>query len=969
MRKFISLSCMMGFAVLATGEQLEPLSPQDSLAKIVVNAELRVELVAAEPEVFDPVALCFDAAGRMYVVEDRGYPTGPGEGMPPAGSIALLEDRDGDGMYETRTEFASGLSFPNGVMPWKDGVLVTDAPNVYFLRDSDGDGRADLRETVLTGFAEGGSTQLRVSHPTLGIDNWIYFTNGLSGGKVSIPGHPDAGVVEMGGSDLRWNPHTNTLETTAGQAQFGLTFDDFGNKFVCSNRNHIQMVMLQPKDLARNPKYTFSQTVDDIPEHGEAARLFPLSENKTTAYSHTGTFTAACGLHIYRGNALPQAYYGNAFVCDPTGNLVHRDILVPHGPGLIARRGEQEREFFASRDEWSRPVFVTTGPDGALYVCDMYRKSIEHPTYLPPEIASITDFEAGKDKGRIYRITSKDAVVSRQAIQAIRMDNVPAKTLAARLDDPNGWVRDTARRLLLEQNTSNNVRLLKNAMRRGESGHGRVAAMYLLETYGQLDDVTINTGLRDKHPQVRAHAARLARRNASSDARKLTALLELARDADPRTRFEAAIALGDVEDKRKVRALAEILVADIDNAWTQAAVLSGAGADVAMVATLVLEKTTPPRDLARSLGTLVVGVEDSKSTIPSLGAILRDASVSIDSWQLAFLLGICEGGQQNEILRKAENVYDGLGNLCGNVENARDKLQFIASNAFDIAQHEEATETQRCMAIELLAHMGYSRAGEALTAIVTSDAPDDVRVAAVNALARMADPKIADSLTHANAWPAFTPKVRATAIAALVLQPQRIPSLLTAIEQGIVEPWALDASQRASLIKSADADIRRRAAAVFEKYASADRSHVYNETKKVLSLEANPDAGKVVFENVCAKCHVYQGNGKNAGPDLSDVRAQPIETILKHIVDPNAEVTKGFESYTVETVDGESYSGIIGAESPSSITVRQALGVENMIDRSQISKIEGSRLSLMPEGLEQAMKPQELRDLIGFLKR
>src|SRR6195256_5179110 len=166
-----------------------PLSPAESLKHLKTEPGLRVELVASEPMVVDPVAVAWDERGRMYVVEDRGYPTGPGKGNPPAGQIVLLEDTDGDGKYDKRTVFADGLTFPNGVMPWNGGVYVTCAPYLYYFKDTNGDGVADVKEIVFKGFQDLSTTQLRVSHPTLAIDNWVYLTSGLTAARVVSPAH------------------------------------------------------------------------------------------------------------------------------------------------------------------------------------------------------------------------------------------------------------------------------------------------------------------------------------------------------------------------------------------------------------------------------------------------------------------------------------------------------------------------------------------------------------------------------------------------------------------------------------------------------------------------------------------------------------------------------------------------------------------------------------------------------------
>jgi putative membrane-bound dehydrogenase-like protein len=396
-----------------------PLSPDDALRAFEAAPGLQVELVAAEPLIASPCALAFDAKGRLFVAENRGYPVGPKEGEKPVGVVALLEDADGDGRMDKRTVFADGLTFPNGVLPWKDGLIVTCAPDVLFLRDTDGDGVADERRVLLTGFATTGSTQLRVNDPTLGPDGWIYLAAGLSGGTVSAPSHPERPPLKMT-SDVRFHPETLMVEPVDGRSQYGVSFDAAGNRFICMNRLPVQHVVFASRWLRRNPRLAFSETVQDCNERNafngingghDGVKLYPISSNITTADGHAGSFSAACAVTVWQGGALlPADYVGAVFSCDPTGNLVHADRLVPQGATFAARPFFSDREFLASRDDWFRPVFLAKGPEGALYVADMYRKVIEHPDYLSEEVRKHTDFETGKSLGRIWRVKSSPPV-------------------------------------------------------------------------------------------------------------------------------------------------------------------------------------------------------------------------------------------------------------------------------------------------------------------------------------------------------------------------------------------------------------------------------------------------------------------------------------------------------------------------------------------------------------------------------
>jgi putative membrane-bound dehydrogenase-like protein len=418
--------------LLAVAPVQSPLSPAEALKAFETAPGLRVELVAAEPLVASPCALAFDKKGRLFVAENRGYPIGPKEGEKPAGVVALLEDIDGDGRMDKRTVYADGLTFPNGVLPWNGGLVVTCAPDVLFLKDNDGDGVADERRVLLTGFATTGSTQLRVNAPTLGPDGWIYLAAGLSGGTVTCPSHPERAPLKMT-SDVRFNPQTLEVELVDGKSQYGMSFDREGNRFICMNRVPVQHVVFDSKWLKRNPRLAFSETVQDcnardafngINGGHDGVRLFPISSNITTADGHAGSFSAACGVTVWQGRgALTPECADAVFSCDPTGNLIHADRLTAKGATFAASPLYPDRELLASRDDWFRPVYLTKDPEGALVVADMYRKVIEHPDYLPEEVRKHTDFETGKTLGRIWRVRAVTPIRAKLAATQLQADS------------------------------------------------------------------------------------------------------------------------------------------------------------------------------------------------------------------------------------------------------------------------------------------------------------------------------------------------------------------------------------------------------------------------------------------------------------------------------------------------------------------------------------------------------------------
>jgi putative membrane-bound dehydrogenase-like protein len=960
-----------------------PLDPHAALAAFRVEPGLRVELVAAEPMVADPVACAFDARGRLYVAENRGYPTGPGEGEPPAGRVVLLEDGDGDGRMDRRAEFAENLTFPNGLMPWKGGLIVTCAPDVLWLRDADGDGKADERKVLFTGFSTRGSTQLRVSHPTLSVDNWIYLTSGLTGGSVTSPDQPAHPPVVLGRTDFRFRPDGRAFEAADGGSQFGLTFDDFGRRFICYNRVQVQHVVIPSAVLRRNPHLAFAETVQDCPAemtpeplkgHGSAARLYPISRNVTTADSHAGTFTAACAVTVFRGDGLPDAYRGGVFSCDPTGNLVHFDRLEPAGATFSARPARDGVECLASTDNWFRPVFLAHGPDGALYVCDMYRRTIEHPEYLPAEIRKHTDFEGGKGMGRIWRVVRDDADLSGLARRrGVELADAAVSRLCAALLDRDGWHRDTAHRLLVERaDPASHGPLAAIAADPASPPASVVHAMRVLEALGGPSDDLVRRALRHPSPGVREHALQLAEARLRDDPRWPAEVIHLADDPDPRVRFQVAITFGSVAAPEHaapaLAALARIAARDGGDRWLRAAVFSSltgrealfleelrssAGAGLAPELLTELGRMLPlaaPRDRWPSLVRLVVG-RDGRGAFPPAD-------------QAALLTGLADTARGK--LEPAE-AGDPLSALAAGDAGLVASIRSIVGAMIAIALDPSAEIDRRRAAVGLLGFAGFDAAGEPLLKLLDPAQPAALQTAAARALGTRRDPRVATALLEPGRFSAYTPSVRDEVLSALLAQSAHVPGVLDALADGRVPPGAIDALRRGQLTQHPDPAIRRRAESLFGSVAR-DRAKVYDAYKDVVSLAPDPANGRGVFRRECARCHRLDQEGSPVGPDLFGIRNQPKESILLHILVPDHEITPGFAAYTVATRDGRVLTGLIASETPSSITLRQPLGKEDTIPRDEIEGLSSGGQSLMPRGLEESISRQEFADLLAYLK-
>jgi putative membrane-bound dehydrogenase-like protein len=523
---FAALSLTNGFAA--------PLSPEQELATFqLADPDLRVELVAAEPDVISPVAIAFDTAGRMFVAEMMDYPLGP-EG----GQIRCLEDRDGDGRFEAATVFAAKLPYPNGVLPWNGGVLVTAAPDILFLKDTDGDNHADERRVILTGFGKG-NQQLRVNGLMWGLDNWVYGANGRSDGEVR--------GVSLRGHDFRFRPATGEFETLAGRSQFGLARDEWGNRFLSWNTTAVRHEVIPERYLLRNPNFSGTEGVFDITERGDSGEVFaltpvPLTFNKES----TSHFNALAGLTIYRGDA---------HVGETLRNLVHRRRLVPDGPTFVAKRVERGKEFLASTDPWFHPVNFANGPDGALYIVDFYRQFVEHPHYVPEKLRDSQPWRTGAEHGRIWRIVNRKEEIQRRAP---KLDQASPVELVAHLKDSNPWWRDTAQRLLVEERARETIPLLKTVLRE-TNPLPAVHALWILEELGALDDK-----LLAQATHTREHMVRIAERRGFVP--KV--------GGDPRLDLQVILSLGEVEGEEALDRLAQLALKYSESRWHTLAVIS-----------------------------------------------------------------------------------------------------------------------------------------------------------------------------------------------------------------------------------------------------------------------------------------------------------------------------------------------------------------------------------------------------------
>ncbi|MCA9081423.1 MAG: c-type cytochrome [Planctomycetaceae bacterium] len=988
----------------------DPLSPRDAQSSFVLHPDCRIELVASEPDVIDPVHIAFAPDGKLWVVEYSDYPNGPGEGEPGKSRIRVLSDADGDGRYSDPVMFAEGLIFANGLMHWKDGVFVTTNGQVLFMRDTDGDGRCDETQQWFTGFATE-NPQLRCNHPTLGPDNKIYIANGLRGGSI-MPGAdypwPNKRLPEplnISGRDFRFDPQSGEYEAISGNGQFGLTFDDWGNRFVCSNRNPCNHIVLEEEHLKRAPYMRVSKVFEEVSPAGEKSKLYPISRTWTTSNLHANQFTAACGVTIYRGNALPDSFYGNSFTCEPTGNLVHRDILTPSGITFTSKPGRDGVEFLATKDEWFRPVNLAHGPDGALYVVDMYRAVIEHPQFVPEELKNRPDQLLGMDRGRIWRVVSRESRAespeatansqgpkaqtrtedrgsradSRQPMaDGPRLADAGSSELVALLAHPNAWQRETARRLLVERRDAEVAADLRELLANREEGIGRIEALRTLQGIGALtaDDLA---------PVDDAYVSgefRLSELDELLLFEKLKLGQHMEAEPSPRERLVRWLQGGVQGPLRSHPRHSLMQQPQLKSAllslttWSEFAMVATAPELSSWMAMTPFLRQSHGHDAAPPWTLELIQVHAGGNLVEAWGQMFERGSNRELRDQLVTAIARKNDAKEVEQALQKLLEIDGeaaLIKLIDGLPGGRNKLLQHLSKLPDESQQrfyglvQRITASRNWNSVRSPIILGLVDDADSLEKLRTNSYRGSEALPAVlEALAMRPEPQSGSIL--AESLPQLPPAYRNQAITALATTPDRIHLLLDLVENGQLPALAIDPNIAKRLMGHADPVIKEKAVRLLKQAPPEDRVKVLAEYAACLTLSSDPRRGKQVFVKNCATCHKVGDVGVDVAPDISDSRTKTLEYLLTNILDPNRAIDNNFFSYTVVDTNGVTYTGILVSETGTSITLKQPEGKVVSLGRDEIEAMKNNGVSLMPVGLEKTIPPQDMADVISYIK-
>lgn len=961
-----------------------PKDPAAAVASMVARPGMKVLLAAAEPLIRDPVAFDWDEQGRLYVAEMSDYPVAS-DGR--TGRVRLLTDTDRDGVYDEAETFLDGLAYPTGVHCWRDGVIVSMAPDVIYAEDTDGDGAADLRETLISGFSEG-NQQHRVNGLRLDLDGRLALANGDSGGIVSASGYVPggkrreaSGSLPLRGRDLWFDVETATIEAASGTTQFSRSRDDFGTWFGNNNANPIWQYVFEDRYLRRNPHAGAISAVAQVAAVPGTAPVYPVSRtlDRFNDFALANRFTSACGTIIYRDQLLGEGFVGNAFIAEPVHNLVSRLVMQPtaDGLGFLGERAadEQDREFLASQDNWFRPTMLRTGPDGAVWVADMYRAVIEHPEWIPEEYRRKLDLAAGSDRGRIYRVVPDDGCCEpaggpMRTFFSMPWREIPLADLAARLQSPSGWWRDLAERILLHRRDEvlASPELLaaisERAAAPGAVGVQAVATLAALargEPHEAIDRV-IREAAASGDPRVRRVAVRCAEPAlARGDAAMLSALEPLAADPDAAVRRQLLLSLGEAGDPAAARLLGTTLAG---SAAEPSLVMAGLTSlrpetiqDVVAAVVTMGEQTGGDASAAEASARLaLVG-----QLLAQASAMGRDGSLGSVTAQL---LATVTPDATAEALALATSLMRS-GSPDAEVEAARERT---VAAAWQIARDPQAADERRAAAVRLLEAAGASLSDPMVVDTVLSpQSGPAAQAACAEAVAKRGNAATIGRLLGRLAE--LSPNVRGILLSGLLGRPQTAAMLLERLGEGSLVPADLDAAQRDRLLSYPDDAIASRAAELLSGSAGSGRADVVARWEELLAgLAGDAARGAAVFEKRCGVCHRLQEIGRAVGPDLAALTDRSRPALVAAILDPNRAVETKYLSYTLLSTDGRIHAGMLEEETGAGVTLVAADGQRQAVPRAEIESLTASGRSLMPEGLEQDLTPQDLADVIAFVQ-
>jgi len=943
------------------------LSPAEAIRKMKVPDGFSVELVAAEPDIVNPVAMTFDERGRIWITESLEYPRRePGKGRD---RIKVLEDTKGDGHYDKITVFADGLNIPSGIAVGHGGVWVANSPDILFYKEGKDGKAAGKPEVVVTGFGRDDTHELPNSL-TWGPDGYLYGLNG-----VFNPAH----VKPLGGARgksfdftcaiFRIDPRTREFQLFAEGTSnpWGIAYDPEGSAFISA------CVIDHLWHITETGYY-----------HRQGGPYPPFTWEIGSIVKHHHQKAAYCGIVYFDSDAYPVEYRDHLYMGNIHGGCINSDKIRRDGSTYFATAAP---DFLTANDAWFMPVSQKVGPDGCLYILDWYDR------YHCYQDANRDPAGIDRERGRLYRVRYKDTPPAGKFDLAKENDD----QLIERLHSPNVYFRETAQRQLVERSSPALAgKLEKIVLDEKEAHKARMHALWALVGGGPLDANFHKKLLAHDDPTFRAWAVRAAGNASKVDDALRKKLTGLAADPSPDVQLQVAIAVRKIDGTDAMPTLIDVLSKCGDDkliphiVWQNLHPLLEDDADafVALVEMTDLAKAPNvaalmPRATERILGRrqvepqlmlkLFFMLKQGKSadaaaakqclislaTKVQTGEIAGDKLDSLRTLFLPIVKKVLAGQPDEPLIFEAAQLATSLKDKAG--------ADFLRKVLADPTR----PEPQRLKAAEVLIAAKDGTVLDTVAAIVADPKGHSLpfRAQVVAALGRSEEAKVAE-ITLA-AYPKMEAELQPRAIELLT---QRTPwgkQLLRAVAEKKIPAEALNVNQLRRLLGSKDPEINKVVTAQwgrFREERNPEREQVVAEMKKFLGEKrGDPEKGALVFKNFCGQCHKIHGEGQDVGPDITSNGRATFDQLLSNVFDPSLVIGAGYQAVTVTTTKGRSLTGLLVEDTPQRVVLKLQGGKLETIARGDVDELTVSKVSLMPEGIEKQLKPQEIADLFAFL--
>jgi putative membrane-bound dehydrogenase-like protein len=973
-----------------------PRPAADTVAQLTVEPGFKVSVIAAEPLINKPIAIQWDAAGRLWVAESPEYPNGrresaaphwrdrgvldPGNYDRPARDrISILTHPDENGQFTQKTIFHEGLELVTGFCLYRDGVIAVAHPHIVWIRDTDGDGKSDQSVPLFSGFTPG-DTHFVANHFIAAPDGWIYASMGGGADAKSLT-HPGVeGRVSAG--VFRFRPDGSAIEqvSSKGGNGFGIDLTSDGELFFsqATTGNPIQHVALTEKTLALGKIGNASGAISVNP--GRRAAVPKLQDRASLRQIDVvGGYTAACSSLIHEGGAWPAPWDNSLFCTEPLLNLVHREVLKPTDATFLGEMVRTDREFIHSPDDyWFRPIDVAPGPDGAIYLLDFYNPVVAHNDTRGP-LHSRSGASVRPDRehhfGRIYRVQHEKA----KTLEIPNLLSADPAAIAEVLTNPNRPVRFNALNRLIDFHAAAAPALLKPLTTEPSPPATRTLALWGLHRLNSLDAATLTAALKAKSPAVRKTAALIL--EDAKPASPTAALAEGLADPDPRTRIAFLRALAATKlDEPSAAALVALFPTLTDDLTRSAAVAATASDRPGVLRAVLLSKNPDALTaFAASIADSLIEQRDSQAFAKLLPA-LATAPPAADPLKIQLLEKATRLPKPDAVDSKSLQALLTAANptlraaalpiaMAWDTSPATRKAAApIVPALLTLAKDPAAPEPDRLRAVQSLIGARAASADilPAISALLTDAAtPLPVRRAALDSLRATEDPAAGQLVVAA--FPALDSALQPPAFEMLVSRIEWITAFLAAAEKDPAPLALLGPNDLFRLRSHPSPEISKRATALIDKLhqPSPDKEKLLADLLPKVTQGGDPVRGKEQFALACAVCHRLGGEGKEVGPALDGLGAHGPEQLLISIVDPNRQIDAGYELYNLETHDGTLHAGLITRQNDARVVLRSIAG-EVEIPANTIKTRTNTRRSLMPEGLE-ALGADSLRDILAYL--